>query len=558
MLRELRVSNLALIHGIELELENGLSVLTGETGAGKSILMDAIGLLLGERAHSEQVRAGEEEAEVCGVFELGTPRPHLATLLDENRIALEDGVLIVRRLIQRNGRNRVFVNQVPVPLALLRQIGDHLVDLHGQHEHQSLLHPDAGRQLIDTMPSVAPHVARFAESHETHTDALRALKDHDTAAARLAERRDVIEYQFRELDTLDPKPGEESSLEGQLQLLSSVTDRAAYASEIVELLDSMDGGIEHSLNTVRRRLQALAKLDTSVETWLTELEGVQGVLGELSRFAASYAERTQGQADPKEVESINERLARIQRLKKKYGCDADGLIDKREQLRTDLTSIENGTADRTLLERRLARVRDERLKAAADLGMARTDAAKQFDARISAQMEHLGFAGGAWRTELAHLDEPGPHGMEEIRLTVRTNPGEPFLLLSRTASGGEISRLMLAIKTVLAERDNIPVLIFDEIDTGIGGTLAHEVAQRLRELSRNHQVLCISHLHQIASVAEHHYRVSKKTVKGRAETLVKRLDGEEKIAEVARMLGGETHIARQHARDLLERGKITK
>ncbi|MBD3240558.1 MAG: DNA repair protein RecN [Chitinivibrionales bacterium] len=555
MLRELAVSNLALIHGASVEFDRGLNVLTGETGAGKSILMEAIGLLLGERAYTEQIRRGEDEAEVSGVFELAPHKDMLQSLLENENIPLEDGALIIRRRIQRSGRNRVYINQVPVPLNLLKQIGDLLVDLHGQHEHQSLLNPEAARQLIDTMPPVAPVAERYRQAYAMLTSTRQELDRYDRRAAELAERREIIEFQHRELTALALKEGEEPELEQQSTLLASATDRAEHAAEITRLLTDSDTGADRMLAAVHRRLQLLAKLDPEVVSWVADLESAQSVVSELSTFCESYLERIEQHADPARVEQVNERLARIQRLKKKYGCDADQLLAKQAQLEADLSSLENAEADRGELEKALERAHQACADAAAQLKKARQKAVVEFDKRVTAQMTGLGFQGGAWRTELRPLDEPGPHGTEDIELTVRTNPGEPFLPLVRTASGGEISRLMLAIKTILAERDRIPVLIFDEIDAGVGGTLAHEVARCLHELSHNHQVLCISHLHQIASVADHHYRVTKETVKGRNETRVFRLTGDEKVAEIARMLGGETEMARKHAEELLRKTK---
>lgn len=556
MIRELAVTNLALIHGASVEFDQGLNVLTGETGAGKSILMEAIGLLLGERAYTEQIRRGEDEAEVNGVFELNPRRKDaLLSLLESANIPIEHGELIIRRRIQRNGRNRVYVNQVPVPLALLKQLGDLLVDLHGQHEHQSLLNPEAARLLIDTMPQVVPAAERYREVYEMYLSARREIEEHDRRAAELAERREIIEFQHRELASLALKEGEEPELEQQSTLLASATDRAEHVAEITRVLTDGDAGVDRMLATVHRKLQLLAKLDPEVVTWLGDLESAQSVVSELGTFCESYLGRIEQHADPARVEQINERLARIQRLKKKYGCDADRLIGKQAQLEADLASLENAEADRSELEKTLEKARQASADAAGQLKKARQKAIAEFDKRVTEQMTGLGFQGGAWRTELRPLNDMGPHGTEEIELTVRTNPGEPFLPLVRTASGGEISRLMLAIKTILAELDRIPVLIFDEIDAGVGGTLAHEVARCLHELSHNHQVLCISHLHQIASVADHHYRVSKETVAGRNETRVHRLTGDEKVAEIARMLGGETEMTRRHAQELLKRTK---
>ncbi len=557
MLRELRIRNLALIDDLALVLDAGLTVFTGETGAGKSILVGAIGLLLGERASSEAIRSGAEEAEMSGVFEFASLPPSLARLCAESGIAPDDNTLIIRRTIARNGKNRLRINQVPVPLASLKALGDLLVDLHGQHEHQSLLRPEAPRMVIDSLSPAAEARSAYDETYGEFTAARSALEDHDRKAADLASRRDVLEFEYTELAKLGLKAGEEHAIEEKLGTISSLSERTECMAAIVKLLEGGGGGdsLGRRIRAVRKNLETLAKYDPSVQGWLSDIDGAASILSELDTFAVCYLENAESAADAPSIDALNARLAKIQRLKKKYQCSSGGLLEKQANLKADLDTLENVDADRSLITKRLGAAEQACARAAKRLTQARKKACEEFDASLSAAMARLGFSGGEWKTVFMPEKALAPHGLEELRFEVRTNPGEPLLPLAKTASGGEISRLMLAIKTYMAEKDHVPVLIFDEIDAGIGGMLAGEVAKALKTLSETHQVVCISHLHHIASLADSHYRVYKVVEADRTVTRAKRLSGEEKIDEISRMLGDTTDISKKHARQLL--GKKT-
>ena len=555
MIRELRIKNLALIEELELEFNKGFTVFTGETGAGKSILIGAIGLLLGERASSELIRSGNEEAEVSGIFEIGVISRPLAALLDELTIEPEEGQLIIRRKIARNDRNRIHVNGITVPLSSLKKLGDLLIDFHGQHEHQSLLNENAHLYIIDNLPGVSPFRKAYDLTYQSFTIAECALKEHLSRATMLAERKELLEFQYKELKTLDLHPGEEDELESELSLLSSSTERSACASEILHLLGTSSDSIEKKILSVRKKLDSLAKYDNSISQWQSDVDNALALFSELEAFCASYLEKTGGEADPMRIDHINSRLSRIQKLKKKHSCTLEQLIAKQHLLETDLSTIENTESDRKVLEKGLAEGLRNCIKAAESLHSARQSASEDFDKQITALMDKLGFRGGLWKTSFEPLNEPSPDGTETIRFLVRTNPGESLLPLAKTASGGEISRMMLAIKTVLAEHDHIPVLIFDEIDTGIGGVVAGEVGGALYDLSSSHQVFCISHLHQIASLADNHFKVFKEVVSDRTVTGVDKLEASEKVEEIARMLGGNSEISLQHARELLNKKK---
>jgi DNA repair protein RecN (Recombination protein N) len=553
MIRELRIKNLALIENLALEFNGGFTVFTGETGAGKSILIGAIGLLLGDRASSEMIRSGYDEAEVSGCLEIEEVRPRLREFLKEAGIEAEDGSIIIRRNISRTGKNKILVNQIPLPLSSLKALGDLWIDLHGQHQHQSLLNEDTHVDIVDALPEAVPARGAYASSYNSYMAAQRELNDAQKAARELADKRDVLEFQHKELSALNPQKDEEEELERELSLLSTSAQRIECAKGILELLGGSSGSepLQKKMTQIKRKLETLGKYDPSALPYMNDMEAVVSTCSELDTFCSAYLERNGGDNSPDRIEKINSRLSKIQRLKKKYSCDLNGLIDKKKLAAKNLSLLENSNSDIESLQKKAKKARQSCIDAASSLTSARKKALAVFDREITRRMEQLGFSGGVWQTELRPLDEPAAHGLEEIRFLVRTNQGEPFLPLAKTASGGEISRLMLAVKSILAEQDEIPVLIFDEIDTGIGGVLAGEVSKALYSLSSTHQVLCISHLHQIASAADHHYLVSKRTTDGRTITEVSQLDDRQRVTEIARMLGGESQASIKHAEQLL-------
>jgi DNA repair protein RecN (Recombination protein N) len=554
MIKELRIKNLALIDNVLVEFESGFSVFTGETGAGKSILIGAIGLLLGERASAEHIRSGSEEAEVSGVFELHPMQKQLSDLFADNAIASEGGTCIVRRVIARSGKNRVFINQVPVPLSVLKTVGDQLIDFHGQHEHQSLLDPQNALRIVDRLPGVGKEVDGYNRAYASYVEARGALSAHDRRCADLAEKRDVIEFQYNELKNLGLSEGEETTLEEELALMSSSAQRLECVSAINNLLTGDESAISNRIGTIKKNLESLSRFDPSALPWIRDLDNAASVFSELESFCGEYLEKNETRVDPARLDRINDRLAKIQRLKKKYALGGfDGLLQKQRQLKGDLDALVNTEADRSVLQRQAASSLDECMKAGGALSGARRKQAASFDKAITAEMAKLGFLGGLWRTDFVAQDGPQAFGLEDAAFSVRTNVGEPVLPLIKIASGGEISRLMLAIKTVMASHDHIPILIFDEIDSGIGGVLAREVGRALSALSATHQLLCISHLHQIASMADHHYHVYKETQGQRTVTQVKKLSHQEKVVEISRMLGGDSAISKKHAQELLEK-----
>ncbi len=555
MLREIHIKNLALIEELTLEFNCGFSIFTGETGAGKSILIGAIGLLLGERASTDMIRNGYDEAEVSGVFDLVNVKDGLKELLGTLSVPLDDHELIIRRKVSRGDRNRILVNQVPVPLSSLKLIGNYLIDFHGQHEHQSLLNEDEHVRIIDSLPGVSAYREKYNEAYCQYHQAMNDLDSFKKKALQLAERKEILEFQYKEIKSIELKHGEEDELEKELALLSTSAERTGCASEIITLLGNGTESVERKIAAIRRKLETLVKYDTTVSPWLVDVESAMSTLAELEMFCGSYLDKSGGTADPQRIEFLNSRLAKIQRLKKKYNVSLDGLIGKLHQLENDLKSLENSDADIAEFEKKTTQLLFKCREAGDALSRMRKRHAAEFDARISSVLKTLGFSSGELQTKYDQLSEPAMDGLEKITFLVQTNKGEPFLPLAKTASGGEISRIMLAIKSVLAEHDQVPVLIFDEIDTGIGGVLASEVGKAMYALSKTHQLLCITHLHQIASLADHHYKVHKKTVDDRTVTKVSVLEEDAKVDEIARMLGGNTEISLKHARELIAKSR---
>jgi DNA repair protein RecN (Recombination protein N) len=555
VIREITIKNVALIDTLTINFSEGLSVLTGETGAGKSILIGAINLLLGDRASTEVIRSGADEAEVSGVFELSSLAPALLALCEEAGIDHSDNTFIIRRTVNRNGRNRIYINQTPVPLATLKQIGDHLVDLHGQHDHQSLLNPQSAFTIIDALPGVVKSREAYGRAWALYSAACVALEQFDARAAALEAKRELIEFQHQEIAALNLEPGEDVALQSEFALLASVTERLQLVAAINAAIEGTPEtpGLAQTVSLVRKKLDTLHKLDPAAAPWISQIDSLNTVVRELTGFCTRYSGECETSADPARLDDINNRLAKIQRLIKKNHCTFAELLEKKRLLAEELGTLENSAADRSVL----AAVREKAIKECrahgATLRAARTRAARTFDTAVSGQMAGLGFVDGRWRTTIQLLEEPTPLGLENITFDVQTNPGEPFLPLARTASGGEISRLMLAVKSIIATNDRIPVLIFDEIDTGIGGRIAVAVGDALAALSASHQVICISHLHQIASLAKNHFRVWKTTEAGRTVTRIACLTEKEKIEEIARMLGSDSELGRKHAAELVQR-----
>ncbi|MBN1983100.1 MAG: DNA repair protein RecN [Chitinivibrionales bacterium] len=553
MIRQLIIKNLALIDDLSISFHPGFSVFTGETGAGKSILIGAISLVLGERASAESVRRGSQECEITGIFELERHIGEITRILEQASIAVEENCLIIRRIISKNEKNRIFINQIPVPLTTLKTIGSLLIDFHGQHEHQTLLMPHMPNELVNSLPEVEPLWNRYSESFAAYTKAQAELARFDTEADKLAAQRDFLEYQHLELCQFNLKADEEAGLEEEYRMLSSSAERLGCIQSILTILEGSDDRepLEKQFAAIRKELELLSKFDPAATPWSRDLEHVETILSELSHFCGAYIEKNSEMPSQSRLEQINDRLAKLQRLKKKYHATIEELLARQADLARQLEQFSNLLFDRGALEKKVQTAKENATLLGQKLSAARTTALTAFDTAICAEMKKLGFTGGQWKTLLQPQNTLCANGLEQCSFEVRTNAGEPFMPLVKTASGGELSRLMLAIKTIQSRHDDTETMIFDEIDTGIGGLTAKEVATALCNLSSGRQVICISHLHQIASLAEHHYKVFKLLKDDRTIVNVHYLLPEEKIAEISRMLGSDSAVSKKHAEELL-------
>jgi DNA repair protein RecN (Recombination protein N) len=568
VLRELRVRNLAVIESLTVPFGPGLNVLTGETGAGKSILIDALTLLFGERAQpAETIRAGTETATVEAVFD--APRKSaVATLLHEHGIPLENGQLVVRRELVRGGRGRVFLNDANTTLALLEKLGEALIEVHGQHEHQALLRPARHLDLLDAFAGLGILRDRLRQRHEewrtaaAELDALRALQRDQ--ATRTAEYREAM----AEIDAGRLRAGEEEELREERRRLMSAERLAEGANGAYrELYDDPASAVERA-GRAASLLRDLVRLDPRVQPTVQALDTALVHLDETARALRSYRDGVV--FDPPRLEAIERRVDEIGRLKRKYGESTEAVLAHRARVESDLEGLSRAGENESRLVERVDRLRTELTTRATDLAERREQAVGRLETAVVTELAALDLDTAAFRVRLgreraAHGDiavgpegwRLGPKGVDQAEFLFSGNAGEDVRPLARIASGGELSRTMLALKVVLAATDAVPVLIFDEVDVGIGGKTADTVGKKLRQVARARQVLCVTHLPQIAAYADQHFRVEKREEDGRTATTVAVLVKNDRVREVARMLGGEsvTDTSLRHALELITQAR---
>ncbi len=561
MLKKLYIKNYALIDELNVAFRPGLNILTGETGAGKSIIIGALSLLLGEKAKIDVIRQGASVAVVEGIFDVP---PSLKSESVNDQIRIDGNELLLRREVHDSGRSRAFSNDSPISNALLSKIGDLLVDLHGQHAHQTLLKIDRHLDYLDNFGVDAGLRDRVKESFKRfrslNTD-LEALKQKE---ALLREKRELLEFQVREIAKAGPKEGEEGELELEERILRN-TERLFQASnQLTNLLYDGEGSVSEKLSVAETALGELTQVDSVFEKWLKECTSARIAVEEIINHVQTYVSKVA--FNPERLEEVRDRLGLFSRLKNKYGGSMENVLRFWEESKKNLEQIETlgdqidkMTAESEKEKAELSGLCDE-------LSTLRRGVASDLDEKTVDTLEELGLKDGVFRIVLKPKENPqGPvqigdqnytvsnRGIDTAEFLISLNPGEDPKPLVQVASGGEISRIMLALKTVLAEADEIPVLVFDEIDAGISGRIAHVVGRNLKNVSQKRQVICITHLPQIASMADFHFCV-KKVVKGnRSRTTIRPLKKEERVMEIAKLIGGEkvTESAIQSARELL-------
>ena len=553
MLIELRIKDYAVIHDLTLELGSGLSALSGETGAGKSIIVGALSLLLGERAASDTVRTGAERAMVEAVFDVAT-YPKLGVQLDDLGIEAEDGLLILRREVAAVGRNRAWINESPTTARTMGELGRSLVDLHGQHEHQTLLRKDTQRHILDAFGEAEEDASAVEEAYEELGGLeakLRELQDH---RRELANRVDFLRFQMRELEEADVQSGEEEALTEESGRLENSEELLGETTRIHDELYSAEGALTDKVSDLAQTLARLKGWDPALEEPHEELQGAYHALAEVGRDLSDYVGGLRH--DPGRLEEVRSRLDLIHSLKRKYGPTAEDVIASRDRVRAKLDEVEDGGWDEDTLAAEVDRTRSDLIAAAARLSEKRQAAATRLEEEVEALLPDLGLPAGTFKVQMDTLPEVKSRGAESIEFLVSVNAGFPPSSLARVASGGELSRVMLTLKAILAQVDQVPTLVFDEIDAGIGGQVASLVAAKLKDVARYHQVFVVTHLPQLASQACSHLLVEKDEREGLAATAVRGLTGDARVREIARMLGGdpESETSQDHARELLAAG----
>jgi DNA repair protein RecN (Recombination protein N) len=554
MLAQLAVRDFAIVERLDLELGSGMTVLTGETGAGKSILIDALGLTLGERASAKVVRGGADRAEVVAVFELA-PESDAARLLVAQDLASDDEC-ILRRTIGTDGRSRAYVNGRPVPLQVLRELGDMLVDIHGQHAHQSLLKPAAQRRILDEYAHHDEALAQLAALYKSWQDTRKAIESLAGGPKDREQRLDYLRYQLRELEALDMRPGELEALDEEHRRLAHANELLASCAHAVEDVDGDgDMALTARLATVSNALDEMAAIDRSVETIRELLEGAAIQLKEAAAELRHYQDAID--VDPERLQTLDARLAAIHDSARKHRVDAAELPDLREALHDEIVELDGAGERLAGLRAELDATQQAHADAARSLHESRRRAGRKLAAAITSNMRSLGMPQGRMQIDVkADFDAPpSRQGADTVTFQVAVNPGQAPQSLANVASGGELSRISLAIQVIATEGSGVPTLIFDEVDAGIGGRVAEIVGRELRRLAGNRQVLCVTHLPQVASLAHQHMQVQKHSERRKTHTDLRNLSGEGRVEEIARMLGGVdiTDQAIAHARQMLER-----
>jgi DNA repair protein RecN (Recombination protein N) len=557
MLERLVIRDLALVSSAEIEFGPGLHVVTGETGAGKSLAVDSLGLLVGARADADIVREGAKATSVQGEFRLGPDSARrVNALLEEWGIEFDGETLIVRREVSAEGRSRAQVNDTSVTLGSLKRLGEVLLDLHGQHEHQSLLREGAALATLDRLGSLEDERAAYGETLAALREAAGEWSRLQESLATFSERRDYLAAAAQELSEAALAEGEEEQLRIDASRLAHADRLRTLAASALERLSEGEGATDASLGAARHALEQAASLDPSLEAVLEPVREAALLADEAVRTLAAYLDGLE--ADPAALEAIEARRERIARLVRKYRRSVPELIAWQDELRAELAVGDDGEG---ALER--ARARTEAAESACRargraLTKKRTAAARQWGETLTRELKPLGFphARIAFEVLPAADGRPGPHGLDEVLLQFTPNPGEPARPLQRIASGGELSRVMLALKCALQARDRVDLLVFDEVDSGIGGAVAQAVGERLRGLAEHRQVVCVTHLPMIAALGSHHFAVSKGVANGRTQARITRLGPPERVEELARMLAGErvTETTRRQARELLAPG----
>ena len=551
MLVELTIENYAVIDQLRVRFHTGLNLLTGETGSGKSIVVDALGLLLGGRAFADAVRSGEARARIAGVFEV-RHAPAIRRLLEPAGIEIEDGELLIEREVLAEGKSRAYVGSRPVALSLLKDLAPHLGDIHGQHDQQLLFTAEAQRDMLDTFAAVGDLAARVGTIYAGWRAAGAELDELERSEQEKLRLLDLWSFQRKEIEAAALEPGEDAALENERRILQNVQRlEEAAAAAYSAVYDSPESAL--SLTRVAsKRVDELLRIDPSVDAVREQLNAAALSLQEASYTLRDYLGRLE--ANPARLEEVENRLAAIDRLKRKYGPSLEAILQFLEDVRSQIASAESAGERMEQLRRHRQKLSAEFEVSASELTAARRAAARKLEKRVEAELAQLAMERAVFRVQIT-ADAWSENGADRVEFLVSANPGEEPRALDKVASGGEISRIALALKTCLTgpKTPLVRTLVFDEVDAGVGGSAAEGVGRRLKKLAATHQVLCVTHLPQIASFADHHYVVEKHELRGRTSTTVEELDRPARTREIGRMLSGQkvTPEALKHAEQLI-------
>ena len=562
MIKEIRIRNFAIIENLAVNFEQGLNVLTGETGAGKSIILGALNLLLGGRADPDSIRSGETTAFVEGAFEVTDPAT--LDLIRECGIEMEDGELLVKRQVSNAGKNRCLLNDSPVTVSTLAKIGDRLVDLHGQHDHQALLHPETHIDLLDL----------YGKSQELRNEFALNFSDYQTQAKKLQsmkmdeqerlQKEEFLSFQLAEIDAAGLSEEEEEEIKAESHKLKHAEKIRAGLQQSQSLLTDDQGSILENLGQVLKELEAVLEIDPGLAETVERSRSAYYELEEVVESLRGYNRSLE--FNPNRLEEIEDRLAEINGLKRKFGNDITEILKRRDQIAEELQQLASNDENMKALEEELRQKEKVLSKLAIRLAEKRESAAKSFTASVEKELKELSMGNVQFGVRFDYPSDPdgfilfrkekmkaSATGLGTLEFMFSPNPGEELRPLVKIASGGEVSRVMLALKSILNDQDTIPVMIFDEVDTGIGGGVAEKVGLKLQKVASTKQVLCITHLPQIAGLASSHFRIEKQIKSKRTHSTIHQLEHEERVEELARMSSGETitNASLEHAREML-------
>jgi DNA repair protein RecN (Recombination protein N) len=553
MLRSLYIRDFVIVDELDIDLESGFTVLTGETGAGKSILLDALSLAMGERADPSQIREGKNRAEISAIFSLNDPlKKTISSWLEAQDFSMEDdgATIILKRVIDTSGRSKAFINGGTATLSQLKELSSFLVDIHGQHAHQLLLKAGAQRDLLDNQANLDGLVAEVKQLYQAWQTAKKQLELAKNAGENLQKEQERLAWQLEELDALAPQAGEWAEIEQDHARLANAAKLIEGSQNAIQALQDQEGNAEELLSKAFNEIADLAKLDSNLEDAKIAIESAQIQISEASHSLNRYLQKID--VDPERLATVEERLKALHSAAKKFKVTPNDLPEKWAEIQEQVTAIKN-SQDLGALEQNLSKTLAAYTKSAKKLSQERIVAAKTLETLVTAAMQDLAMSGGVFAIQIEALEEGNAHGLEQVEFLVAGHPGATPKQLAKVASGGELARISLAISVITSEASQIPTLIFDEVDSGIGGAVAETVGKRLKELGQAHQVLCVTHLPQVAAEGHQHWKVAKQSQDNVTISSMQILSRQERVEEIARMLGGAeiTDTTRRHARELL-------